>query len=169
MVHFAPSRGKDTGANQLITFPYGFVDVEANKVRSIDISRLKYHPCTLGHCCKVGAASANESRAHDQYAAHHVSCHQVQEPAMSFMVACVLCDQVFAHVASLGRHVEHHAMLIGIDLYQENRSVCCDEAASDGAANDDVLSHIRKVHMPNRPYMCVACGITTSSFLALCM
>ena len=88
---------------------------------------------------------------------------------MSFMVACVLCDKVFAHVASLGRHVEHHVALIGLELFSDNRSPCCDEAKADGAADDDINVHIRKFHMPNRPYLCVACGITTSSFLALCM
>ena len=176
MVQLSSFRGADTGADHLIVFPYGYVqgddgvDGETKKILSIDNSRLKYYPCLFGRCCKVGAASANESRAHEQYAAHHETCHKVQDPALSFLVACVVCNRVFESVASLGRHVEHHAMIIGIRLAsREGNNLCCEEAGSDDAKNDDILGHIRKWHMPNRPYMCSSCGITTSSYLALCM
>ena len=93
----------------------------------------------------------------------------MQGPALCFMVACVLCDRVFERVANLGMHREHHSVAIGLNLASEtNGFPCCAEAGSDEARGDNVLCHIRTPHMPDRPYMCVGCGITTASFMTLC-
>ena len=67
------------------------------------------------------------------------ACHKVQDPALCFMVACVLCDRVFERVANFGMLLEYHLVAIGLKLASEaNGFPCCAEAGSDEAKDDDV-------------------------------